>query len=125
MDRSIWILFPEKARKYAKNKNALFFVKNRTRYLLFLLTRPRKLERHIAARFSFGEKRGKRTRFFLLVCAVAFMLCKLKKLHKTKTNKKAAKYRTNGVSGMLGGKILFFPTFFKKWAGYGVEPHKI
>ena len=27
MDRSIWILFPEKARKYAKNKNALFFVK--------------------------------------------------------------------------------------------------
>ncbi len=27
MDRSIWILFPEKARKYEKNKNALFFVK--------------------------------------------------------------------------------------------------
>ena len=46
------------------------------------------------------------------LCAVAFMLCKLKKLHKTKTNKKAAKYRTNGVSGMLGGKILFFPHFF-------------
>ena len=67
MDRSIWILFPEKARKYAKNKNALFFVKNRTRYLLFLLTRPRKLERHIAARFSFGEKRDKRTRFYFFM----------------------------------------------------------
>ena len=69
MDRSIWILFPEKARKYAKNKNALFFVKTGQEIYYFYLLYASNAG-GLTARFSFGEKRDKRTRFcfFMSLC---------------------------------------------------------
>ena len=41
-------------------------------------------------------------------------------------SEKAAVYRTNGVSGIYSGKILFFPRFFQKSGrGLGQSPIKI
>ena len=55
---------------------------------LVRLARPQKLERHIAARFSFGEKRGKRTRFFFEFVRLRLCFVNLKNYTKQKQIKK-------------------------------------